>query len=1049
MKIGQFFIDRPIFAGAISVVILIMGLVAMTRLPISQFPEVVPPQVVVTAQYPGANAATIAETVATPIEQEVNGVDGMIFMGSSSTNDGEMRLTVTFALDTDIDEALVLVQNRVALAEARLPEEVRRTGVSVAKNSPNMLMVAQMLSPDESRDQLFVSNYAMQRVEPVLRRLPGVGDITVAGARDYAMRVWLDPERIAALSLTPGEVVEAIRAQNAAVAGGQLAQPPIATDRASQPAVTLRGRLSDVGAFEDIVVKREEGRIVRLSDVARVELGAQSYATNARMNGQPYVAMLIFQQPGENAIETVAAIEETLAELSQSFPAGIAYATTYNPTEFFTVASIDALQMTILEAILLVVLVIVVFLQSARATIIPLLAVPVSLVGTFIVMAALGYSINTLTLFGLVLAVGIVVDDAIIVVENVERYLRQGLPAREAAQRTMAEISGALISTALVLAAVFVPTMLLDGISGEFFRQFAVAIAVATGISVFNSLTLSPALAALLLRHESGRKKSLFARAGTAAAGAFNRGFDRFADGYARLLGGIIAARAVMLPLYALLVAGAIALFITTPRGFVPASDQGYVIITAQLPAGSSMGRTDAVTQRIAALAEEVEGITYTHAFTGMAVITGTTSSASGTVFTQFTPFDERAETGRTLQAIMSDLKAVTAEIDGAVINVIAPPTIRGIGTGGGFALRVQDYGSRGSQDLAGVTGDFLAALRADSRIAFAFTPFSVNAPEVYLNIDHARAEMIGVPVHRLSEMVEVYLGSRYVNDITLMGRTYQVRAQSAPEFRLDAEQLATLRTRTEAGDMVPLGAVATLETRTGADRVPRYNLVPTAEVFGAGAGISSGEAIAVVEAIAAASLPAGYGIEWTDLSYQEKVTDDGTILFILSVVFVFLVLAALYESLALPFAVILIVPTVLLSALTGVNLMGLDSSLLTQVAFIVLTGLAAKNAILIVEFARELEDKGRTAKEAAIEAARLRLRPILMTSLAFILGTLPLAIAEGAGAELRQALGVAVVYGMIGVTVFGLIFTPLFYAVIRGLTARPAKAEETQATAV
>ena len=1039
MKLGHFFIDRPIFAISLSVVILIMGLVAMSRLPISQFPEVVPPTVVVVAEYPGADAATIAETVATPIEQEVNGVDGMLYMQSQSTNDGEMRLTVTFDLGTDIDEALVLVQNRVALAEPRLPEEVRRTGVAVQKNSPDMLMVVQMISPDESRDQLFLSNYATQRVEPVLRRLPGVGAITVLGARDYAMRVWLDPERVANLALTPGEVVDAIRAQNVAVAGGQLAQPPVATDRAHQPAVTLRGRLRDVSEFEEIVIKRgAEGRVVRLSDVARVEIGAQSYATHARMNGQPIVALLIFQQPGENAIETSEQVKAVMADLAEDFPAGVEYRSTYNPTDFFTIESIRALEHTILEAVVLVVLVVIAFLQNGRATIIPILAIPVSLVGTFIVMSLLGYSINTLTLFGLVLAVGIVVDDAIVVVENVERHLAEGRDAGEAARRTMTEVSGALVSIALVLSAVFVPTMLLDGISGGFFRQFAVAIAVATLISAFNSLTLSPALAAMLLRHEGrARRRSWIARIGQGAAAGFNRGFDALAAGYAAVTRRAIAARWVMLPIYGALVAGAVALMVTTPRGFVPASDQGYLIVTVQLPAGASLSRTDAVVTEVAEAALAVEGVAYSHAFTGLAPLTGTTSSASGVVFAQFASFEARADSGRALEVILPELQAAVAEIAGARINVIAPPTIRGIGTGGGFSLRVQDYEARGAEALAAVTGDLVAALAADPRIAFAFSPFAADAPQIFLDVDHARAEMIGLPVERLSEMLEIYLGSRYVNDISLLGRTYQVRAQAAPEFRLDAEQLANLRTRTEAGNMVPLGAVATVEARTGAERVPRYNLFPTAEVFGAAAGVSSGEALALVEEVAAEVLPQGYGIEWTDLSYQEKITEDGTILFLLSVVFVFLVLAAQYESWALPFAVILVVPTVLLSALGGVVWLGMDNNLLTQVALIVLVGLASKNAILIVEFARQLEDEGLAPSEAAVEAARLRLRPILMTSFAFILGTLPLAVAEGAGAELRQALGVAVFFGMAGVTVFGLVFTPLFYAVIRELVRR------------
>ncbi len=1053
MKLGHFFIDRPIFAISLSVIILIMGIVAMTRLPVSQFPEVVPPTIVVTAQYPGADAATIADTVATPIEQEVNGVDGMLYMQSHATNDGELILTVTFALGTDVDEALVLVQNRVQLAEARLPEEVRRTGISVRKNSPDMLMVVQVFSPDGSRDQLYVSNYATQRIEPVLQRLPGVGSVTVFGGREYAMRIWLDPDRIADLELTAGEVVAAVRAQNVQVAGGQLAQPPVATDRAYQPSLTLRGRLDEVAEFERIIVKRgEDGRITRLGDVARIELGAQTYTTNARFNGTPYVALLIFQQPGENAIETSDEIQAAMAGLSEDFPQGIEYRATYNPTEFFTEASIEALQITILEAIVLVVLVVVVFLQNARATIIPVLAIPVSLVGTFIVMSALGYSINTLTLFGLVLAVGIVVDDAIVVVENVERYLKQGFSPREAARKTMTEVAGALIAIALALASVFVPTMLLDGISGEFFRQFAVAISVATLISAVNSLTLSPALSAMMLKHKGqgegeGVRRPVLTRPFEIGARAFNRGFDRLAGAYGKLAEAAIGRRWSMLLVFGLLSAAAVALFVTTPRGFVPASDQGYAIMTAQLPAGSSLSRADAVIAQMSEAALEVEGVSYAHAFTGVSIITGTTNSAAGTVFPQFAPFEERMKSGRTLDVILAELRAKMAAIPGAQINVIAPPTIRGIGTAGGFAFRVQDYDSQGPQALNGATQDLLATLRADPRIGFAFTPFGVDAPQLYLDVDHARAEMLGVPVERLFEMLEIYLGSRYVNDINLMGRTYQVRAQAEPSFRLDAEQLARLRTRSVNGDMVPLGSVASIESRTAPDRVPRYNLVPTAEVFGAAATtLSSGEALALVEQIADEVLPRGFGIEWTDLSYQEKITSDGTVLFVLAVVFVFLVLAAQYESWALPFAVILVVPMVLLSALGGVALMGQDNNLLTQVALIVLVGLAARNAILIVEFARQLEDQGRSMVAAAVEAARLRLRPILMTSFAFILGVVPLMVATGAGAELRQALGTAVFFGMLGVTAFGLIFTPVFYVVTRQIAEALAPAEAERA---
>ncbi|MDJ0511981.1 MAG: efflux RND transporter permease subunit [Methyloceanibacter sp.] len=1059
MKLAHFFIDRPIFAISLSIAIVIFGLVAMFRLPISQYPEVVPPTVIVTANYPGASAETIARTVATPIEQEINGVDNMLYMYSNSTNDGEMRLTVTFALGTDLDDAQVLVQNRVALAEPRLPGEVRRTGVSVRKNSPDFLLVIQMFSPDQSRDQLFVSNYSKQRVEPVLQRLPGVGSITALGSRDYSMRVWLDPNKIADLQLTPGEVVEAIQSQNTQVAGGQLAQPPVATDRAFQPTISLRGRLDDVSEFEDIIIKRgDEGRIARLGDIARVELGAENYRTNAYFDGKPYVPLLVFQQPGANAIETAREVKSVMAELAEEFPAGIAYDSTYNPTEFFIETSIKKLTFTIYEAVALVMLVILVFLQNFRASFIPLMSIPVSLIGTFLVMSALGYNINTLTLFGIILAVGIVVDDAIIVVENVERNLRKGLSRRDATRQSMSEITVALISNGLVLAAVFIPTMLLDGISGEFFRQFAVAITVATLLSVFNSLTLSPALTALFLdAHDASREKNTWSQKLSAPlhhAGSWsNRAFARFNEGYGKVVTIAIARKYLVLAAFATLTGGAVALTLIVPRGFIPAADQGYAIVAVQLPAGSSLARTDAVMVRMVKDVKNVDGVTYTHSFPGFYGLTGTTNSATGTLFVQFEDFDTRAARGRHGSDVISDLRASLAPIDDAIINVIQPPTIRGIGTGGGFTLRVQDYEAQGSVALSAATSQFLSALNAHPDIQFAFTPFNVSAPDYFVDVDREQAEMLRVPVQRVHEMLEVYLGSVYINDFNVIGRTYQVRAQAEGDYRLDIEQLAELRTRSETGQMVPLGSIATIEAQSAPDRAPRYNLFGTAEVIGgASLALSSDQTLSLVEKIAEETLPQGFGIEWTDLSYQQRVTQDGTILFVLSIVFVFLVLASQYESLRLPFAVILIVPMVLLSALGGLYLMGMDNNILTQIALIVLIGLAAKNAILIVEFARQLEDQGYDTVHAAIEASRLRLRPILMTSLAFTLGVVPLMTAEGAGAELREALGTAVFFGMLGVTIFGLIFTPVFYVVARQLgypyasTAHSTSVETTEA---
>ncbi|MEM0909793.1 MAG: efflux RND transporter permease subunit [Pseudomonadota bacterium] len=1041
MKIAHFFIDRPIFALSISVAIIIFGLVAMTRMSVSQYPEVVPPTVVVTANYSGASAETIAQTVATPLEQEINGVDRMLYMYSNSTNDGEIQITVTFDLGTDLDEALVLVQNRVALAEARLPEEVRRTGISVRKNSPDFLMVVQMYSPDQSRDQLFVSNYSKTRVEPVLLRLPGVGSITPIGSRDYAMRIWLDPDKIAALDLNPGEVIDAIRAQNSQVAGGQLAQPPVATNRAFQPTVSLRGRLDEIQEFENIVIKRgNDGRISRLSDVARIELSAENFRTNAYFDGRPYVPLLIFQQPGTNALETASEVQEVMAELSKEFPAGIAYDNTYNPTEFFVASSIEKLNVTIYEAVALVMLVIMVFLQSARASVIPLLAIPVSLIGTFFVMAGLGYNINTLTLFGLVLAVGIVVDDAIIVVENVERNMRNGLSRREATRQSMTEITSALISNGLVLAAVFIPTMLLDGISGEFFRQFGVAISVATLFSVFNSLTLSPAMAAHFLKgHEEQKPRvtwmmkllSPFVTAGK----KFDAGFEKLTNGYEHVVRIAVNHRAIMLTLFGALTVAAVALTYTLPRGFIPESDQGYAILPVQLPAGSSLQRTDAVIKEMTEIAREVDGVTYTHGFPGFYGLTGTTNSAAGTLFVQFADFDERAQSGRSASVIAAELTERMSAIDEGVINVILPPTIRGIGTGGGFTLRVQDYESQGSNALFNAASDLVSALNAHPQVQFAFTPFSVSAPDYFVDVDTAKAEMLNVPVERIYQMLEVYLGSTYINDFNIIGRTYQVRAQADSAYRLDIEQLSKLQVRNSDGQLVPLGSVADIALRSAPDRSPRYNSFSTAEIIGgASTTLSSQETLQLVEQIAESTLPAGFGIEWTDLSYQESVTEDGTALFLLSIVFVFLVLAAQYESIKLPFAVILIVPMVLLSALGGIWMMGMDNNILTQIALVVLVGLAAKNAILIIEFANQLEQQNYSVKDAAIEAARLRLRPILMTSLAFTLGVVPLMLSEGAGAELRVTLGTAVFFGMLGVTFFGLIFTPVFYVTMRTL---------------
>lgn len=1040
-SLGGFFVDRPVFAISLSLAILIMGLVAMFRLPVSLYPNVVPPTVTIQASYPGASAETIARTVATPIEQEVNGVDGMIFMSSQSTNDGGMRITVAFEIGTDIDMAQVLVQNRVALAEPRLPEEVRRTGVLVQKNSPDFLMVVQLLSPDLSRDQLFLSNYASQNIRDRLVRLPGVGSVNIFGQRDYTMRVWLDPDRIANVNLTVDEVIAAIREQNTQVAGGQLAQPPIANDRAFQPTISLQGRLDNIEEFSKIIVKRgSDGQIVYLDDIARIELGAQDYSTNAYLNGEPLVAMLLFQQPGTNAIATSNEVKALMSDLEESFPSGVEYSMTYNPTDFFVQEAIEELVATIFEALVLVVLVVLVFLQNPRAAVIPMLAIPVSLIGTFLAMSALGYSINLLTLFGLVLAVGIVVDDAIIVVENVEQNINKGMSALEAARLTMSQVTIALIAVSLVLVSVFIPTILVEGFTGPFFREFGITIAVATLISLFNSLTLTPALAGLLLKSHQDQTPSttLLGRWSTSFADRFNRGFEQFSGRYASLTRALIGRRYLMLTIYAGLIAAAAYVSVVIPKGFVPDSDQGYVIVAAQLPAGSSLTRADAMAKAIEAAALDVPGVSYAHTFSGFSAITGTNNSASATVFVQFEPYEKRLEEGNNLASITANLQAKLADITEANANVLAPPTVIGIGAAGGFSLRLQDYQDQGPLALAEAAQTFIGAMFAHPDLAFAFTPYNAETPELFFDLDRNMARQLNVPVSSVFNTLEVYLGSVYVNDFSLLGRTYQVRAQADSQFRLDPSQVANLRTRSESGQMVPLGTLGTLENSVAPDRLPRYNLFPTAEIYGqANSTLSSDQAMQLVQEIADDVLPPGFGIEWADLSYQQQVTEGSALLFVLGAVFAFLVLASQYESWSLPFAIILIVPMTLLSAMGGLMIMGMDSDIFSQIGLVVLIGLAAKNAILIVEFARQHEEQGNNAIEAAIAAAQERLRPILMTSIAFIMGVVPLMTATGAGAELRNALGTSVFWGMLGVTVFSLLFTPVFYVVMRNLADR------------
>ncbi|MEM6550200.1 MAG: multidrug efflux RND transporter permease subunit [Pseudomonadota bacterium] len=1041
MKLPQFFIDRPIFAIVISAFITIVGALSYFTLPVAQYPEVAPPSVQVTAQYPGASAETIADTVATPLEQQINGVEGMLYLSSQATSDGNLTVTVTFELGTDLDQAQVLVQNRVAIAEPRLPEEVRRLGVVTQKASPDLLIVVHMFSPDGSRGDLYITS-AAQRVRDELTRLEGVGQVNIFGARDYAMRIWLDPERIAALEMTPAEVLAAVRAQNAQVASGLLNQQPTPGAASFELSLQTAGRLADPAEFERIIVKRgEDGRIVRLSDIARVELGAADYTTRAYLDENPAVAMAINQRPGTNALATAEEVKATMERLSADFPQGLAYDVIYNPTEFIQ-ASIDAVVATMIEAVMLVVAVVLLFLGTWRAAVTPILAIPVSLVGTFAVMSALGYSINNLSLFGLVLAVGIVVDDAIIVVEGIEKHIRSGLGPRDAARRTMREVSGALIATSLVLAAVFIPTAAVAGISGQFYRQFAVTITAATAISLLVSLTLSPALAAMLLKPHGEKKPGLLMRPVMWALGKFDRGFDRASNGYAWATTRLVRAPAIMLALFGGLLLATDHQFGKVSGGFIPEQDQGYYITVVQLPPGASIERTDAVIRQATSELLDIDGVEHAAVFTGLNGATLTTESNTGVIFFTTTPFAERAEAGVVAEAVLAEARARMAALSDAAIFVIAPPPVRGIGTGGGFKMMLQDTGDVGPTVLQNAAQALVAEANADPDLVAVFSLYSTGTPRVWAEIDRERAEMLNVPVAGVTEALEVYLGSAYVNDFNLFGRTYRVIAQADAPYRQTAEDVARIRTRSDDGAMVPLGAVATFEDVTGPLRQPRYNLYASAAVQGqAVPGVSSAEALAKMEAIAERVLPEGVSFEWTELAYQEKTTDDtAALVFGFAVLFVFLVLAAQYESWALPAAVILIVPMVLLSAISGVRLAGLDNNILVQIGFVVLVALASKNAILIVEFAKQAEEEGLSRWEAAVKAARTRLRPIVMTSLAFILGVVPLMLATGAGAEMRQSLGVSVFSGMLGVTLFGLLFTPVFYVAVRSIEEQHAR---------
>ncbi len=1046
MRFSRFFIDRPIFASVIAVIIAVVGGLAYFGLAVSQYPEIVPPTVTVTADFPGASAETVAETIAAPLEQEINGVDDMIYMTSQSTGDGKLIITVTFKIGTNLDSAQVLVQNRVAVAVPRLPEEVQRLGVVTQKTSPDFLMVVNLQSPDNTFDRNYISNYALTQVRDQLARLNGVGDVQLFGSRDYAMRIWIDPGKAAALNLTADEIVSALRAQNVQVAAGAIGAPPHPTGDAFQIGVEAQGRFKDPSEFADVVIRTDsDGRQVRVSDVGRVELGAGDYNTNAYLSGKPSVIVAVLQRPGTNALKAAQAVTDTMNQLSARFPKGLEYKVIYNPTEFIS-QSIDAVFHTLAEAMVLVVLVIIVFLQSWRAALIPIVAIPVSLFGSFVVLEASGYSLNTLSLFGLVLAIGIVVDDAIVVVENVERNMEEGLAPLEAARVSMDEVSAALIAIVLVLCAVFVPTLFMGGISGAFYKQFAVTISSATIVSLVLSLTLSPALAGLLLKpkpHGHVARPRGLRGLGVAAANRFNRGFERMSNAYAKITRVLILHPGSMMTIYAVLIGLTGVMFDITPGGFIPAQDQGYFLCVVQLPPGSSLERTDAVVREVAAKILPVKGLRGAVMFAGFDGPSQTAAPNAGAIYFPFKSFAEREDLGVTYKGIMAQAAKNVAGYDKARIVLLPPPTVQGIVPPGGFRMIVEDREGRGYQSLAAVSNTLINKARKTPGLVRVFTFFDTGTPRIFADIDRRKAAMLGVPPERVFETLQDYLGSAFINDFNFLGRTFHVTAQADAPYRNSVADIANLRTRSDSGAMVPIGAVTTFHDRTGPYRVARYNLMPAVEVDGDTApGFSTGQSLATMDKLADATLPAGYSHEWTGIAYQQTTAGNTAgLVFGMATLFVFLVLAAQYESLTLPLAIILIVPMCLLAAMSGVNLRGMDNNILTQIGLVVLIALAAKNAILVVEFAKQAEDRdGLSTVDAAVHAARTRLRPILMTSFAFILDALPLMFAHGAGAELRQALGTAVFFGMAGVTGFGLFFTPTFYVVCRSVAKRMAR---------
>ncbi len=1050
MRFSRFFIDRPIFAGVLSIVVLVAGLIAIFTLPVSEYPEVVPPTVAVRAVYPGANPTVLAQTVGTPLEESINGVDNMLYMSSQATADGVLNLTVTFKIGTNVDMAQVQVQNRVNQALPRLPDEVRQLGVTTQKQSPDLTMVVHLVSPNGRYDPVYLRNYAVLQVKDQLQRVPGAGQVIVFGSGDYAMRVWLDPQKVAAHDLSATDVVNAIREQNLQVAAGVVGAPPMPNPVAYQLTVNARGRLVSEKEFGDIIVKTGQGgEITRLRDVARIQLAAGDYGLQSLLDNKNAVAIAIFQQPGSNALELSHDVRATMAQLKTNFPQGVNYSIVYDPTTFVH-DSINEVIKTLLEATLLVVIVVVVFLQTWRASIIPLASVPISIVGTFAIMLAAGFSINTLSLFGLVLAIGIVVDDAIVVVENVERHIELGLSPREASHKAMDEVSRPIIAIALVLCAVFVPVAFISGLTGQFYKQFALTIAFSTLISAFNSLTLSPALSAILLKPhgaEPDRLTQVLDKLLGWLFRPFNRAFKSGSNKYGRAVGRLIGKSAVALAVYAGLIVITLIGFKRVPPGFVPTQDKQYVVAYAQLPDAASLDRTEAVIKRLSDIAAKQPGVQSTVAFPGLSINGFVNKPNAGTVFIGLKPFDERKSKDESGAAIVAALNQQFFAIQDAFIAVFPPPAVNGLGSVGGFKMELEDRAGLGQEALYKAAQELSAKANQTGKFSGVYTSYQINVPQLFADVDRDRVKQQGVELSDLFQTLQIYLGSVYVNDFNRFGRTYQVMAQADAPYRANAEDIGQLKVRNANGDMVPLGSLINVKQSFGPDQVMHYNAYPSADINGGPApGVSSGQAVATMEQLANETLPNGIGYEWTELTYQQILAGNTAILvFPLCVLLAFLVLAAQYESWSLPFVVILIVPMCLFSAIMGVWLSHGDNNVFTQIGLLVLVGLACKNAILIVEFARDLELQGYDPVHAALEACRIRLRPILMTSFAFIMGVVPLVVAFGAGAEMRHAMGVAVFSGMLGVTFFGLLLTPVFYVVVRGLVHKRARASATR----